>query len=821
MGRQFWLGIGAMALLAILVPTLAWGQGLLVVVDPDQVVRLPRPPIIIWPPHPPHPPHPPYPPPRPPIPRPEPPPVSYKIQELDVQARITDQVAQVRVSQTFVNTGSRQLEAAFIFPLPYDGAVDQMTLLVDGKEFPARLLKADEARQLYESIVRKNRDPALLEWIGTGLFRTNVFPIPPGQKRTVSLRYSQLCRKIEGLTDFLFPLSTAKYTTDPVENIVIRATVESGLDIKNVYSPTHPIEVRRPDERHATVTYTARHEVPSADFRLFYDVGKGVVSTRVLSYRPEREVDKDGYFLLLASPEIKSAAREPVKKTVVFVVDRSGSMSGKKIEQAKGALKFVIENLRPGDLFNIIAYDSEVESFRPELQRFDEQTRKAALAFAEGIYAGGNTNIDGALRAALGQLQDSSRPSYVVFLTDGLPTTGETNEAKIAENARQANRVRARIFTFGVGYDVNSRLLDRLTRDAHGQSEYVRPNEDIEDRVSRLYRRIEAPVMTDVKIEISVDAPGGDSPTVINRVYPKGSLDLFAGEQLVLVGRYRVPGNAKVVVSGSVDGKVQRFDFPAKLVDRSTDETSAFVEKLWAVRRVGEILEEIDLKGKTEELVRELVELATRHGIITPYTSFLADEGTSIRDVAGNVGRADRRVVALRESSGQAGFAQRSLKNSLQQAQSTAPGLSLAEASRFAMDAGGMGMGAAVGPGMPSGVQANSGRGGGRAMGRLGGALPASPPNALPGEIAGAEQEIAQAAENVRQIGNRAFYRRNNRWIDATVSKEQESNPVRVKQFSDKYFELARRQGRALAQYLVFDEPVLVNLEGTAYLIEP
>ncbi len=817
MGRHWRWGLGAIAIWAVIWPTLCWGQGLLVVVDPDQVVRLPRPPIIIWPPYPPHPP---YPPPHHPIPRPEPPPISYKIQELDVQARITDQVAQVRVSQTFVNTGSRQLEVAFIFPLPYDGAVDQMTLLVDGKELPAKLLKADEARRLYEDIVRKNRDPALLEWIGTGLFRTNVFPIPPGQKRTVSLRYSQLCRSVEGLTDFLFPLSTAKYTADAVENIVIRATIESGVDIKNIYSPTHSVEVRRADERHATVTYTAKHEVPSTDFRLLYDVGKGVVSARVLSYRPERNEDKDGYFLLLATPEVKSSAREPVKKTVVFVVDRSGSMSGKKIEQAKGALKFVIENLRPGDLFNIIAYDSEVESFRPELQRFDDTTRKAALAFADGIYAGGNTNIDGALRAALGQLQDSSRPSYVVFLTDGLPTTGVTNEAKIAENARQANRVRARIFTFGVGYDVNSRLLDRLTRDSHGQSEYVRPNEDIEDRVSRLYRRIEAPVMTDVKIEVSVDAPGGDSPSVVNRVYPKGTLDLFAGEQLVMVGRYRLGGNAKVVVTGSLDGKVQRFDFPAKLVERSTDETNAFVEKLWAVRRVGEILEEIDLTGKTEELVRELVELATRHGILTPYTSFLADEGANIRDLAGNVSRADRRVAALRESSGQAGFAQRSLKNALQQAQSADSRSSLAEANRFAMDAGGM-MGGGTSPGQPAGIQANAaGPGGGRNIGGRGG-MAASTPSALPAVIAGAEKEIAQAAETVRQIGNRAFYRRNNQWIDSTVSKEQEKNPVRVKQFSDKYFELARRHGRNLAPYLVFDEPVLLNLEGTAYLIEP
>jgi Ca-activated chloride channel family protein len=389
-----------------------------------------------------------------------------------------------------------------------------------------------------------------------------------------------------------------------------------------------------------------------------------------------------------------------------------------------------------------------------------------------------------------------------------------TNEAKIVDNARQANRVRARIFTFGVGYDVNSRLLERLVRDGHGQSEYVRPNENIEDRVSRLYRRIEAPVMTDVKIEFSVDAERPDSGSLVNRVYPKGSFDLFAGEQLVVVGRYRTPGNAKVVVSGSVDGKARKFDFPAKLVDKSSDETNAFIEKLWAVRRVGEILDEMDLKGKNDELVHELVELATRHGIITPYTSFLADERTSLRDVTANVQRADRRLEALSQSSGVSGFAQRSFKNTLQRAageKQPADALKL-----YAMDAGASMGGAGMMPGMAAGRRAGSG-GYGIAAGA---GMPGMPATAPTSEVAAGE-EFAKAGQSVRQIGSRTFYRRNNQWIDSTVSKEQEASPTRVKQFSDSYFELARRHGRTLSQYLVFDEPVLVNLEGRAYLIEP
>ncbi len=719
--------------------------------------------------------------------------VSYKIRQLDVQARLIDQVAEVQVSQTFVNSGSLAMEVAFVFPLPYDGAISQMTLMIDGKEFPARLLGAADARRMYEEIVRRNRDPALLEWMGTGLFRTNVFPVPPGASRTVSLRYSQLCRKEGGLTDFLFPLSTAKYTAEAPEKVAIRATIESQEEIKNVYSPTHAVEIKRPDERHAVVTFTSRNEVPGSDFRLFYDVGKGSLSARVLSYRPDKH--EDGFFLLLASPEIKAARTDRPAKTVVFVIDRSGSMSGQKIEQVRGALKYVLNNLRQGDLFNIIAFDSVVEAFRPELQRFDDETRKAALGFVEGLYAGGSTDIDAAMRAALGQLQDAKRPNYVVFLTDGLPTAGETNEMKIVANAKELNKIHARVFAFGVGYDLNSRLLDKLVRENYGQSEYVRPNEDIEDRVSRLYNRIESPVMTGVQLQFVFDRLKTEAGNPVNRVYPKDSFDLFAGEQLVLVGRYRTPGVAKVIVQGMVGDNRQKLDFPARLVEMSNDESFAFIEKLWAIRRVGEILDELDLKGKNNELVTELVELATRHGILTPYTSFMTDEGVNINDLAGNARRAGRRLEALGDIEGRSGVAQRAMKGAMKRA-AQAPAAGMGGLGAYdAADAmanspakpGGFGGG---GPGVQSAGQE-------------------------------AEKELSEAGQNVRQIGNRTFYRRQDHWVDSQVTKAQAANARRIKQFSDEYFKLAETHGRTLSQYLVFDEPLLLVVGDEAYLIEP
>lgn len=754
----------SLALVTALCTSTALAQGLLVVVDPEQQVELPRP-----------------------IARRTPPATAYKIKELAVQAKLMDQVARVQVSQTFVNTGSRQLEASFIFPLPYDGAVDRLTLMVNGKEFPAKLLPAKQARSVYESIVRKNKDPALLEWMGKGMFQTSVFPVPPGAERKVTLSYSQLLRTGHGLTDFLFPLSTAKYTSHPVEKIDFQIAIESGIEIKNVYSPTHSTDIQRSDAHHAKVSLTAKNVIPTGDFRLFFDVGKGKFGTSVVSYRPDD--GDDGYLLLLASPQFKTPEMERPKKTVVFVVDRSGSMEGEKIEQARAALKFVLQNLREGDLFNIVAYDTGVESFRPELQRYNNRTRKEALGFIQSIYAGGGTNIDGALRTALSQLQDRRRPNYVIFMTDGQPTIGEKNESKIVARAAKQNQVRARIVSFGVGYDVNSRLLDRLSRENHGQTEYVRPNEDIEAYVSRLYSKISSPVMTDVALKFDFDELRTEEGDPINRVFPKQINDVFEGEQLVLLGRYRKTGLAKVTITGMVGDRKQSFDFPAKLVERSSDESFAFVEKLWAKRRIGEIIDQLDLVGKNDELVKELVALSTKHGILTPYTSFLADENQRA-DLAlsRSATQAESLLKRLEEVEGQAAFSQRSQKKALQEARKTAEFYSV-PAGADAADAA---------PQLFGGVKFRD---------------------------IDSDKEVV--ADGLRSVGNYSLYAQGNVWRMPNTAKldlKKDLDKIKViKRFSAEYFKLVRENNSVQNQLLCSQregEELLVQLRGQNYWVK-
>ena len=314
--------------------------------------------------------------------------------------------------------------------------------------------------------------------------------------------------------------------------------------------------------------------MPTSDFRLLYDVGRGKVSTRVLSYRPDE--GQDGYFLLLASPEIKAGRPEAAAEDG-DVRDRPLGQHERQEDRAgrRRRLKYVLNNLREGDLFNIIAYDNQVESFRPELQRFNDETRKAALGFVEGSTPAAAPNIDAALRTALGQLQDPKRPNYVIFLTDGLPTAGETNEMKIVANAKEENKVHARIFAFGVGYDVNSRLLDKLARENFGQSEYVRPNEDIEDRVSKLYQphRVAGDDRRAAGVRLRRDArPRRASRSTAS--IPRIRSTCSPASNWWWSGRYKKAGHGQGDRQRLGGRRAQqKFDFPATLVEKSSDET--------------------------------------------------------------------------------------------------------------------------------------------------------------------------------------------------------------------------------------------------------
>lgn len=740
--------------------------------------------------------------------RPNPPAASYAITEFSVNAAINNQVAVTQVTQVFKNTGSTQLEARFIFPLPYEGAVDQMTFLVDGKEYAAKLYPADEARRIYQGYLQRNQDPALLQWVGTGMFQTSVFPIPAGASRTVTLQYSQLLRRDGGLTDYLFPLATTRYTSAPIEKLSFRVSISDRDEIKNVYSPSHQVEVKRDDARNVTLTSIQSNVVPTGDFRVVYDSATGPVAANLMSAWPADE--EQGYFVLLASPSFEAGTAPPQQKMVLFVVDQSGSMSGDKIAQAREAAKFVIQNLRPDDMFNIISYHGSVNVMSPEMLRFGDETRSQALGFVNGINAGGMTNIDEAMKSALTQMTDTTLPSYVVFLSDGMPTVGEKNEMKIAANCRQWNSARARIISFGVGYDVNSRLLDRISRDNRGQTEYVLPNENLEASVARLYAKISAPVITNMTVSYELDGLKVEDGPVANRIYPQEHSELYAGTQLVLVGRYRQGGPTKVRIKGSLGGQTQEFTFDLELAKRGECHKYPFVGKLWAMRRIGELIDQIDLDGKHDELVKELVQLSLKHGIVTPYTAYLADENSMpLADLERQRSVANESLSQLSAESGAGGFGGRSFKQS----------------NKFADNLQGLAQRNEA-PGV-SGIGGAGGRSVAGAGGQGGGRPNTAVPNAT--NLSGLDGSLdhSQGLSGIRQVGSQTFYKRGRQLfaenaVDVDLEKDRSAIKV-IKRFSEDWFALVAANTEAENQILAEqaeDEELVVRLRSVVYRIE-
>ena len=528
-----------------------------------------------------------------------------------VTVTIEDQVATTHVDQVFVNEGRHEVEGTYIFPLPEEATISEFSMWVDGERLEGQVLERDEARRIYEDIVRRRQDPALLEYVGRDAFQASIYPIPPGGERRIELEYSQVLEMDNGLVEYVYPLNTEKFSPRPLEEVVVNVTVRSNEPLKAIYSPSHDVDIVRRGDHNAVVGYEEYNVKPDRDFVLYYTVSPEEIGVNLLSYKPDSR--GEGFFLLLAAPDVDVDSQQVIAKDVLLVLDVSGSMRGEKIEQAKEALSLVLDNLNDQDRFNIIAFGTSTRSYARDLVPADE--RGEARDFVARLEANGSTDINRALLEAM-SMTDGDRPAIVIFLTDGLPTVGEVEIERIIDNVGQAAPQNARIFPFGVGYDVNTALLDTIAVNHRGASGYVRPEEAIDEKVSAFYAKVSTPLLADIEIDF-----GGID---VEDVYPYPLPDLFAGTQLVVIGRYADGGDTEITLQGEVNGRAQTFRYDDVRFEQSGGEE--FIARLWATRKIGYLLQQIRLHGEQGELVDEIVDLSIRYGIITPYTSFLVEE---------------------------------------------------------------------------------------------------------------------------------------------------------------------------------------------------
>jgi len=539
------------------------------------------------------------------------------LQSQAVKVQIDNQVARTYIKQVFANDTDRNLAGTYLFPLPADTSFSSFSLHIDGKPVEGKILAAEEARQQYEAIVRSMIDPGLLEYADYKTVRARIFPIPPHGTKTVELEYTQLLKAEDGMLKYKFPLKAEGENT-PTEEIRVDMTITDKQGIRSVWSPSHHITVTK-DGIKSKIALLEKDTLPDKDFILYYGVSDKNMSANLLTHKMPGD---DGYFLLTLSPPVQS--HQTSAKDIVLVADTSGSMAGDKIEETKKALKYVINSLSAQDRFGVIQFNTDVEAFKLSLQPASAENKKNALDYVDTLEARGGTNISGALDLSKHMLANNTgNPSYLVLMTDGEPTVGETDASKIIKSIQDS---KVRVFDFGVGYDVNTRFLNKLAEEHHGTSQYVEPNENLETAVSSFYDKIKNPVLTDVSIDID--------GVKTKDVYPREVKDIFAGTQVMLLGQYKDGGKSVVHLAGTLNGVKKAYSF--NLNFQPEEGENSYLPRLWAMRRIGHLTDVAKENGNTKEVVDEIVALSQKYGIISEYTSFLVTDPSERHGTAMN-----------------------------------------------------------------------------------------------------------------------------------------------------------------------------------------
>jgi Ca-activated chloride channel family protein len=682
-------------------------------------------------------------------------PRTLPIKSIKIDTKIVSQVATTHLEQIFRNDTDATLEGTYLFPIPESASIVEFAIWDGDRRLVGEVRSREEARRIYDEIVRRQRDPGLLEYAGKDLFQASIFPIAPHSDKKLELTYTQVLKAESGTVAYRYPLGMGRQATE-IGSVAGRIELDSKDPVRNIYSPSHEISVKRNGERKSAISFETVSGQQPQDFQLFYTVSSQDFGVSLLTHR---EAGKDGYFLLIISPKDDWSEQEYAAKDIVFVLDTSGSMAEEgKMEKARAALLYGIRILRPKDRFNVISFAGEERLMESGMIAADDEGRKRGEAFVQALRPVGGTNINEALLASMKQFRPGDRPMMIVFMTDGLPTAGETNPTRILDNARQARIPGLRLFTFGVGYNVNTTLLDKLAADNGGVADYVEPKEDLEVKVSNFFSKVNYPVLTDLRLDMA----GVET----DLMYPRALPDVFKGSQVTLIGRYRNTIDMDYVrlqLNGKSGGLNKNFIYNNQRYPLRED-ANDFLPRLWATRRVGWLMEQVRTNGEQAELRDEIVDLGTRYGIVTPYTSYLALESNAPQQVTragGGFGQLGRMNAPSTGAAPPPKAADARAMTGLAGVQESKRARSQQEAERF-------------------------------------------------------DKDSLSAA--VKTVAGKTFYLREGIWTDAEFKVGSKLPETMIKFGSDEYFTLLNQKPR-LAEFFSLGEKVVVVFEGRVYRV--
>ncbi len=547
-----------------------------------------------------------------------------------VKADIAGFISRVTVTQEFENNFDGKIEAVYVFPLPNAAAVDRMTMRIGERVIRGRIMRREEAREVYEAAKSNGQVASLLDQERTNIFTQSVANIMPGEKISIEISYVETLKYEDGQYEFRFPMVVGpRYNPSSVSNeeaariipayaatraghdISVELNIDAGVPIESIASNSHEIESAMLSPSNQSVRIKDSDSIPNKDFVLRYDVSGKRIEDAILTH----SAGKGGFFTLILQPPDNPRIEDVTPKEIVFVLDTSGSMSGFPIEKAKEAMKLALDGMNPRDTFNLITFAGDTHILFPEPAPATPDNLQKAQDFLASRNGAGGTEMMKAIKAALDPSDSQDHLRVVCFMTDGY--VGNENEI-VAEIQRHPN---ARVFSFGIGSSINQALLDKMAEEGRGEVEYVGLKDDGSAAAKRFHERVRSPLLTNVSLDFG-DLPAAD-------VYPRRINDLFSAKPIIVKGRFTGPAVGSVTIRGKFLGQETVREVPVRFTENNPDHDALAV--LWARARIDELTRQ-DYTTQNPEVTKAITDLALDFGLMTNFTSFVAVEERMVTD---------------------------------------------------------------------------------------------------------------------------------------------------------------------------------------------
>ena len=542
------------------------------------------------------------------------------IKSIDVEVDLQDQIAVTKVDQIFYNEMNQSVEAIYIFPLPENAMMTKLVYWFNGERYEAEVREKQDAINAYNSKLNQWLDPALLEYLGDNLFKLSIVPINANTEVRTEITYVEMLDYDFGVSKYKYLLNTFDLSSKPLEKVHFFMNAQSQNKYKYFESPSHENSLStnlvKISDNNYTLEFGDENYYPDKDLLVKFETIREEVQFNILTYSPTEEdsMGIESFYSLWVTPPDSISEEETIPKDIVFTADVSSSMGGTRITQVKQSLNKYLDLLNPTDRFNIITFGTYVGQYKPDLVVASEKNIEEAHNYIFQMYALGMTNISAALDSSLSQSFGDTTSNNLVFLTDGKPTVGEMNPQIIIDNIAIANNKGVKIFTFGIGDNLNRILITKLATENNGYSTYITSDDSISILITNHFTKISKPIITDLSIDF-----GG----LLNwDRYPKIFSDLYWGSQSVEMGLYSNNGNFEVTVSGKIGTKKVEF---SKQLDFSDSSGYRFIPRLWAKSKINYLLDMIDVEGESTELIDQIIKLSLQFQILTKYTAFYVD----------------------------------------------------------------------------------------------------------------------------------------------------------------------------------------------------